>query len=71
MLQAQEIMTQNVVTIRGSATVADAVKLMKEKKLRGLIVEPRHEQDPYGIAPKPTSFTKWRPLATILKLCGS
>jgi len=33
MLQAQEIMTQNVVTIRGSATVADAVKLMKEKKL--------------------------------------
>jgi CBS domain-containing protein len=49
MLQAQEIMTQNVVTIRGSATVADAVKLMKEKKLRGLIVEPRHEQDPYGI----------------------
>ncbi len=49
MLQAQEIMTQNVVTIRGSATVADAVKLMKEKQLRGLIVEPRHEQDPYGI----------------------
>lgn len=49
MLQAQEIMTRNVVTIRGSATVADAVKLMKEKQLRGLIVEPRHEQDPYGI----------------------
>lgn len=49
MLQAQEIMTRDVVTIRGSATVADAVKLMKEKQLRGLIVEPRHEQDPYGI----------------------
>ena len=49
MMQAQEIMTRNVVTIRGSATVADAVKLMKDKQLRGLIVEPRHEQDPYGI----------------------
>jgi CBS domain-containing protein len=49
MMQAQEIMTQDVVTIRGSATVADAVKLMKDKRLRALIVEPRYEQDPYGI----------------------
>ena len=49
MMQANEIMTRNVVTIRGSATVADAVKLMKDKHLRGLVVEPRHEQDPYGI----------------------
>ncbi|MFN5966894.1 MAG: CP12 domain-containing protein [Pseudanabaena sp.] len=49
MMQAEEIMTSNVVTIRGSATVADAVKLMKDKRLRGLIVEPRHEQDPYGM----------------------
>lgn len=49
MMQANEIMTSNVVTIPGSATVADAVKLMKDKQLRGLIVEPRHEQDPYGI----------------------
>jgi len=49
MMQAEEIMTPNVVTILGSATVADAVKLMKDKHLRGLIVEPRHEQDPYGM----------------------
>jgi len=48
-MQAQEIMTRDVVTIRGSATVADAVKLMKEKGLRALIVEPRSDQDPYGI----------------------
>ncbi|MFN5861667.1 MAG: CBS domain-containing protein, partial [Pseudanabaena sp.] len=34
MMQAEEIMTSNVVTIRGSATVADAVKLMKDKRLR-------------------------------------
>ncbi len=34
MMKAQEIMTPTVVTIRGSATVAEAVKLMKEKGLR-------------------------------------
>lgn len=49
MMQAEEIMTRNVVTIHGSATVADAVQLMKDRQLRGLIVEPRHKQDPYGI----------------------
>lgn len=49
MLKAADIMTTNVVTIRGSATVANAVHLMKEKSLRALIVERRHEQDAYGI----------------------
>lgn len=48
-MKAEEIMTKDVVTIRGSATVADAVKLMKEKSLRALIVQRRHEQDSYGI----------------------
>ena len=47
-MKAEEIMTSAVVTIRGSATVAEAVKLMKEKGLRALIVEPRNENDPYG-----------------------
>ncbi|HIK27023.1 MAG: CBS domain-containing protein [Oscillatoriaceae bacterium SKW80] len=49
MMKAEEIMTKEVVTIRGSATVAEAVKLMKEKNLRVLIVDRRHEQDAYGI----------------------
>jgi CBS domain-containing protein len=49
MIRAEDIMTKEVVTIRGSATVAEAVKLMKEKGLRDLIVEPRSENDPYGI----------------------
>jgi CBS domain-containing protein len=49
MLKAEDIMTKNVVTIRGSATVAEAVILMKDKKLRALIVEPRTTADPYGI----------------------
>ena len=49
MMKAQEIMTENVVTIRGSATVAEAVELMKKNNLRSLIVEPRTESDPHGI----------------------
>ena len=49
MLKARDIMTTAVVTIRGAATVAEAVQLMKDKGLRALIVEPRHESDPYGI----------------------
>lgn len=49
MLNAADIMTREVVTISGSATVAEAVKLMKDKGLRALIVEPRSETDPYGM----------------------
>ena len=49
MMTAEEIMTRDVVTIRGSATVADAVALMKAKNLRSLIVEPRSTDDPVGI----------------------
>lgn len=49
MMKAEEIMTKDVVTVRGSATVADAVKLMKDNGLRALIVEPRYDGDPYGI----------------------
>ena len=49
MMRADEIMTRDVVTISGSATVAEAVKLMKDKGLRALIVERRSESDPYGM----------------------
>ncbi len=49
MMKAQDIMTKDVVTIRGSATVAEAVAKMKERSLRALIVERRHDQDSYGI----------------------
>lgn len=48
-MKAEEIMTPEVVTIKGSATVAEAVKLMKDRKLRALIVERRNDSDPYGI----------------------
>ena len=49
MSSARDIMTANVVTISGSATVAEAVKLMKDKGLRALIVDRRSDSDPYGI----------------------
>ncbi|WP_265270464.1 CBS domain-containing protein [Nostoc sp. KVJ3] len=49
MMRAEDIMTKNVVTIRGSATVAEAVALMKAKKLRSLVVDRRHDNDAYGI----------------------
>ena len=46
MMKAGEIMTKDVVTVSGSATVAEAVKLMKEKGLRALVVERRSDNDP-------------------------
>lgn len=49
MTKAKDIMTTEVVTIKASATVAQAVKLMKLKSLRCLIIERSHEDDPYGI----------------------
>ena len=49
MPKARDIMTTAVVTREGSATVAEAVGLMKEKGVRALIVERRSEEDAYGI----------------------
>ena len=39
MLQAKDIMSQNVAVIQGSATVAEAIQLMKYKQLWALLVE--------------------------------
>jgi CBS domain-containing protein len=49
MMRAAEIMTKEVVTIRSSATVAEAVELMKNKGIGTLIVDRRHDRDAYGI----------------------
>ncbi len=49
MMKVADIMTKDVVEIPGSATVAAAVKLMKKRGLRTLIVNRRHDQDAYGI----------------------
>ncbi len=49
MQTAKEIMTASVVTIQASASVAEAVQVMREKHLRGLMVEPSGDDDAYGI----------------------
>ncbi|MBH8551743.1 CBS domain-containing protein [Nostocaceae cyanobacterium CENA357] len=49
MLKAVDIMTKDVATIRSSATVAEAVKLLRVRDWKALIVDRRHEQDAYGM----------------------
>ncbi len=49
MPRAKDIMTTEVVMISGMATAAEAVKLMKENKVRSLIVERRTDDDAYGL----------------------
>lgn len=48
-MKVSDLMSRDVVTIRGSATVAEAVCLMRNKGIRTLIIERRHPQDAYGI----------------------
>jgi CBS domain-containing protein len=48
-MNAADIMTQDVITVKGAATVAEAVALMKTHGLRALIVERRTDGDAYGI----------------------
>ena len=49
MQKVKDIMTTEVATIQGTATVAEAVSMMKEKQQRNLVVEPRSKEDAYGI----------------------
>ena len=49
MMRVADIMTRDVVTIRNSATIAEAAKLMNQRGVQALIVERSHEQDAYGI----------------------
>ena len=50
MMKAQDIMTTEVVTIRGSATVAEAVAMMNELCLRALMVRDDYFSDRAGIS---------------------
>lgn len=47
--KAQDVMTADVVYIDGSATVADAIRLMREKGVSSLVVEHRSQEDAFGI----------------------
>jgi len=46
---AADAMTAEVVSIDGSATVADAIKRMREKKVSSLLVNRRDHADAWGI----------------------
>jgi len=46
---AATVMKKNIVTIDGKETVADAIKLMKEKKVSSLLVNRRGQDDAWGI----------------------
>lgn len=49
MQTAKDIMTTDVVTIKASATTAEAMSLLNEKGLRDLVVEPATSGDSYGM----------------------
>jgi CBS domain-containing protein len=48
-MKVADIMTPDVVTIRNSATVAEAVKRLRRHDIQALIVDRTHEEDAYGI----------------------
>ncbi len=48
-MKATEIMSTNVQKIKGSASVAQAIQLMRDKGVTSLVVERRHEEDAYGV----------------------
>mgnify|MGYP001799912267 CR=1 FL=1 len=49
MLFVKDIMTKPVIVIRSSATVENAIWLMRTKRVRSLIVEDFYNKGPYGI----------------------
>jgi CBS domain-containing protein len=47
--KAADVMTKDVAYIDGDKTVADAMKLMREKKVSSLVVNRRSHEDAWGI----------------------
>jgi CBS domain-containing protein len=47
--KAGDVMSKDIVSIEGTATVADAVKLMRKKKVSSLFVNRRSQEDAWGI----------------------
>jgi CBS domain-containing protein len=48
-MKASDIMSRDVVTVKGVTRVSEAVKLMRDSGLRALIVSRRDRDDAYGI----------------------
>ena len=47
--KAGDVMTKDVICIDGTATVSDAVRMMREKKVSSLFVNRRSQEDAWGI----------------------
>jgi CBS domain-containing protein len=47
--KAADVMTKNVTYIDGSKSVADAIRLMREKKVSSLVVNRRGQEDAWGM----------------------
>lgn len=56
--KAADVMTKEVVYIDGSKTVADAIRLMREKKVSSLVVDRRGPEDAWGIITRKDVVTK-------------
>ena len=52
-VQAKDVMSRNVVTIDGMATVREAVTKMRSENVTALLVEKRHPNDAWGIVTIP------------------
>ncbi|MCH8551663.1 MAG: CBS domain-containing protein [Natronospirillum sp.] len=46
---AKDLMVRNVITVDCRATLRDAIRLMKEHKIKCLVVNKRHPNDAYGM----------------------
>lgn len=47
--KVRDIMVREVMTVDGIATVREALKIMRDKRVKSLVVNRRHEEDAYGI----------------------
>lgn len=48
-MKVADIMTKSVVTVRSTAPISEAVKLMRRHAIQALIVDQNYEEDAYGI----------------------
>ena len=49
MQKVRDVMMSNFTKVDGVMKVSDALSMMREKKINALLVEPRDENDVYGI----------------------
>ena len=56
--KAKDVMTKDFVCIDGSATVAEAVRIMREERVTSLIVNRRTPEDAWGIVTQKDVVTK-------------